>query len=114
MPLLDQVDDLFVLWKAAGLVFGIDQFAVEFHVEDAVAAFDQLRFFRERLLDAGRQTGGLGQVVSHHAILNADLHHNSPSWWSRPFSMEHSKRGAALNRNLRGHPGRLPCDLPTS
>jgi hypothetical protein len=55
-------------------VLGIDERAVSGDVEDAAAAFDELSLESQLLGDLGRQTGGLGQVTSAHAILDGDAH----------------------------------------
>ena len=61
--------------KAAGLIFRENQFAVFLDVENTFAAFAQNDFnFGKLLLDFLLQTGGLGAVVSHHAVLNLDFH----------------------------------------
>jgi hypothetical protein len=51
---------------------------VDSYVEDAAAALDQLALDTVLGLDCGRQTGGLWQVVSLAAVLNADFHACSP------------------------------------
>jgi hypothetical protein len=68
-------EDFAVFWEAALVVFAEDPFPVDNHVEDAAGALDQLRFNAARALDLGRQTGGPRQVVSLHAIGDADLLH---------------------------------------
>jgi hypothetical protein len=55
-------------------VLGEDQRAIEPHVEDPVVALDQPGLLPDCLPDRGRQPGGLGQEVSPHAVLDADLH----------------------------------------
>jgi len=51
-------------------VFREDHAAVRLYVEDAVVSLDQARLDAELLLDTGRQTGGLRQVVSGYAVLD--------------------------------------------
>jgi hypothetical protein len=70
--------DLVRLGEAASLVLREDQRAVAPHVEDAVVALDQPGLAPGRLLDRGRQPGGLGQEVSAHAVFDADLHVDLP------------------------------------
>ena len=60
--------------EAARLVLRVDELSVDDDVEDATVALDQLRIDIHRLLDLGRQTGGLWKVVSAHAVLDRDLH----------------------------------------
>ena len=67
-----------MLGKATLLVLGINQPPVDSHVEDAVAALDEFRLDAKFLLDRGRQTGGLGQVVSHPAVFDGELHRIRP------------------------------------
>jgi hypothetical protein len=55
-------------------VLAVDLLAVDGDVEDPAAPFDQLGFDVVLLLDSGRQTGGLWQVVSGAAVLDRDLH----------------------------------------
>ena len=63
-----------VLGKSAGLFLGVNQFAVGLDVEDTAGAFDQFRFDIQLFLERIRQTGGLGVIVSHHAVFDADVH----------------------------------------
>jgi len=67
-------ENFLVLGKAAGFLLRIDFPAVEDHVEDTSAAFNQLGFAACLLLDRIRQTGGLRMIVSLHAIRDGDLH----------------------------------------
>ena len=68
------LENLFVLGEAAGLVLGVDLLPVDDDVEDAAAPLDELRIDADLFLDSGRQTGGLGEVASLHAVLDEDLH----------------------------------------
>lgn len=54
------VEHLFVLGKAADLVFVPDLRAVDVHVEHAAATLDDARFDVKLILDCLRQTGGRG------------------------------------------------------
>lgn len=57
------------------LILGEDQLAVFFHVEDSAAAWNEFDIRgRESLFKFSLQTGGFGQVVSLHAVMNIDLH----------------------------------------
>lgn len=71
-------ENLFVGGKSIFLMFGIDQVPVHDDVEYSAAALDQFGLDTRCILDRVRQTGGLGGVVSLHAVSNADLH-SSPS-----------------------------------
>jgi hypothetical protein len=51
-----------------------DHLSVELDVEDAIIALDQARLYGELLLNLGRQTGGLRQVVSAYAVFDRDFH----------------------------------------
>lgn len=72
--LLDQPDHFVPFGKPFEFILGEDQLAVELHIENSVTSFDQIGFDLEFLLDSFRQTGGMGQIVSLHAVLDADLH----------------------------------------
>jgi hypothetical protein len=73
------VENLAVFGEAADLVFGEDQVAVHFDVEDAAAAFNQFAVDVDGFFDRVRQTGGFGLVISHPAVLDADMHGVAPS-----------------------------------
>lgn len=60
--------------EPARLVLGIDQLPIHGDIEDAAAALDQLRLDSRSLLDRVRQTGGVGEVVSLHAVCDRDVH----------------------------------------
>jgi len=68
------VEHLVVLGEAADLVLAEDEPPIRLDVEDPARTLDELGLDPELLLDRGRQTGGLGQIVSLHAIGDADLH----------------------------------------
>ena len=70
----DLAQHLVVLREPPGLVLGVNQVAVDPNVENASPALDQLTNQIEFLLDRIRQTGGLREVVSLHAVFNRDLH----------------------------------------
>ena len=63
-----------MLREAIFVVFGEDQVTIDDDVKDPARAFDEVGLDAERAFDCLRQTGGLGQVVSHPAVLDADLH----------------------------------------
>jgi hypothetical protein len=62
------------LGVTAQLTLGKDQLAVDTHFKDPAAALTERDGGAEFPLELRRQTGGAGLVVSHHAILNRDLH----------------------------------------
>lgn len=63
--------------EASGLVFRVDDLAINLDIEDAAAALDQLSGGAGLFLDCVRQTGGLRGVVSLHAVSDTDLHRSS-------------------------------------
>lgn len=63
-----------VLGKAADLLLAEQELIAGFHVENSAVAGDELGFDVVCFLDRGRQTGGLGEVVSLGAVGDADLH----------------------------------------
>ena len=71
---------LIVLREAAGLELAVNHFAVDCYIKNTAPPFDQLTIDAVFCLDAGRQTGGLGQVVSLDAVLDADFHLLSPGF----------------------------------
>src|SRR5579871_1202003 len=70
--LLERSQDLVLLGESSGLVLREDHLPVDDDVEDAVLPLDQLRIDPRSLLDRGRQTGGLGRVVSNDAVRDLD------------------------------------------
>lgn len=74
LTLTQRAQDLPSRRESILLVLAEDPRAVDDDVEDAVAAPYQLGLHPELLLDRGRQTGGLRQVVSTPAVVNGDLH----------------------------------------
>lgn len=73
------VEDLVVLGKAAGLFLAEQELIAGFHVENSAVAGDELCFDVVCVLDRGRQTGGLGEVISLGAVGDADLHRRRAS-----------------------------------
>jgi len=61
------------------LQFRKHQVAVDHDLELASGTLAQLRRDPARFLDLGRQTGGLGQVVSLNAVGDLDRRHSSSS-----------------------------------
>ena len=68
------MDDLIVLGKSADVVFVPNLRVVDVDVEDAAGALDHGRHDVEAFLDRVRQTGGCREVVSLHAVFDADVH----------------------------------------
>jgi len=72
LNLFNRADDLIEVRPVAGVEFGMEEFAIGANFEGATARRDE----RERLdtlaefKDLGRQTDGLGRVVSNHAIFD--------------------------------------------
>ena len=63
-----------MLRESIFFVFAEDQVTVDDDVEYPVRALDELGLDAVLAFDCLRQTGGLGQVVSHNAVFDADLH----------------------------------------
>jgi len=63
-----RLKDLIVQGEAACLVLGENEIPVNNHIEDAAFALDQLRLRAEVFGYCGRQTGGLGKVVSRYTV----------------------------------------------
>jgi hypothetical protein len=74
-----------MLGEAPGPVLAVDQVAVDLHVEDATAAFDELGLNVELPFDRLRQTGGFGQVVSLSAVSDGDVHRTFSRMLGRPY-----------------------------
>jgi hypothetical protein len=68
-----------VLGEAAGQVLGIEQLAVYLDIKLTTPAYFQLSFDAGLPLDCGRETRGLGLVVSHMAVLDDYPHGRPPS-----------------------------------
>ena len=66
------VDHFVVLRESPGFVLREDHLIIDNDVEDAIATLNERRVDAERLPDAGRQTGGLGAVLSPPAIGDRD------------------------------------------
>lgn len=55
-------------------MFGVDERAVDAHIEYAAAALDELCGNVKFVKQSGRQTDGLGLVVSLHAVGDRNFH----------------------------------------
>ena len=71
--LLQFPDELVFVRKFAGLVFRIDQRAIDVHVEDAAGPFNQECLVAERFFDLGSQTDRFWLVASGSAVGNGDV-----------------------------------------
>lgn len=67
-----------MLRKAGQFFFAEDQVAIDHDLEDSAATFNQANFHFIFIIQIGRQTGGLGSVVSLYAVLDADIHRAIP------------------------------------
>ena len=63
-------EDLVFFWESTLGILGEDHRAVYNDIEDAVASTDQFGVHAGLVFNGGRQTGGLGAVVSLPAIGN--------------------------------------------
>ena len=55
-------------------MLGVQQLAINDHIEDAAAALDELGLDVERPLQPGSQTDRLGAVISLHAVSDGYVH----------------------------------------
>ena len=72
---LDSSDDLVEVGPVAGIEFGIEQFAIGANFKSAAARWNERERFDAfaEFKDLGRQTDGLGRVVSDDAIFDRDF-----------------------------------------
>jgi hypothetical protein len=66
-----------LIGKTACLELRVEQFAIDSQLETAAAGGNQLQFLNLLFVGAeqlGRQTDGLGLVVSHRAVLQLHVH----------------------------------------
>ena len=83
--LADELEHLLFVGEFPGLELRVDEVAVERQLEAAAAAGNQLQLgdfllvFGQQL---GRQTDGLGLVVSHRAVLEFHFHFCVPPGWA--------------------------------
>ena len=78
--LFDQLGDFSLIGKSPtfNILFGVDQFAVTFYIEDATATFDQFNSGVGIMHPQFRfHPGSLRQKVSSTAILNKNVHNAS-------------------------------------
>lgn len=72
-----------VVRKHAGLFLRIHQLPIRDNFKNAAARLDIFRGNAKFLLNLGRQTGGLGKVVSLLAVFDGYFHESSPKSASR-------------------------------
>ena len=70
----EPVDDLVMLGKPVFLMFREDHLTVRDNVEDAIRPFYEHAVELQCFFDTGRQTGGLGEVLSTYAVGDRKLH----------------------------------------
>jgi hypothetical protein len=77
--LFDPADDLVEVGPVAGIEFGMEHFAIGANFKCAAARWDERERFDvfAEFKDLGRQTDGLGRVVSDDAIFDRDLRFHS-------------------------------------
>ena len=63
-----------MLWKSVQFFLAENQVSVGTNLEDSATTLDQTSGHSVFLVNFGRQTGGLGRVVSLHAVFDTDLH----------------------------------------
>jgi hypothetical protein len=71
---LDAIDHHHLIGKALATLTGKDNIAIDADLKDPFLALDEFAVDTEFLLDRGRQTGGLREVVSLNAVLNRNVH----------------------------------------
>ncbi len=67
-------EDFLVRGKSTRLVLRVDSFPIDNNIKNAAPALDQFAIDRKLRLYCIRQTGGLGCIVSLHAVRNRNLH----------------------------------------
>ena len=75
--MLQLAQNFLVFGKSIDLMLREDQATINFHVKNAALALDQFGIDAIGVFNGDRQTGGLGRLVSHHAIGNFNVH-NQP------------------------------------
>lgn len=66
----DLVENFILFGKSPFLKFGKNQPAINFDFKNAAATLNQFGVDTGLFLDPGRQTGGLGQIISFSAVGN--------------------------------------------
>ena len=72
LELFDRGDDVVEVWPVTGIEFGMEQFAIGADFESAAARRNERERFNAfaEFKNLGRQTDGLGRVVSNHAVFD--------------------------------------------
>jgi hypothetical protein len=70
--------DLIILGKAVQLFLGEDEFSIGDHLENSAPGRDERGYGVVTPLNVGRQTGGLGSVVSNLAVFDGNPHDRPP------------------------------------
>ena len=98
LELFDLADDLIEVGPISGIEFGMEQFAIGANLKSAAARRDERERFDAfaEFKDFGRQTDGLGRVVSNHAIFDRDLGFHAAC--SFPIKMVRKARGWVKQR----------------
>ncbi|GEM_PF-2481179 len=94
---LQLAEDFVVLGELAGLMLRVDESAIDLHIENPAAAFDEFGINPGSCFDCVRQTGGFGRVVSLNAVGNADLHVGL----LRLMTRNETTQGTLIGANLR-------------
>lgn len=78
----NRVEYLALVRESTLIVLRIDESIVHGHIEYSTLTANELHLDSELLLDRSRQTGSSWKVVSNDAILDGDLHLESPKRYS--------------------------------
>ena len=73
---LGERNDLDGKGKTAGVVFGIELFAIQRYIKHTAGTLDQVdRALGKLFLQVVRQTGGTREVVSNHTVFDVEGHY---------------------------------------
>lgn len=98
--LVDGREHFFVLGESVELALREDEIAVGNHFKDSATGLDELGVDAVLALEVGRQTGGLGLIVSLNAVLDRNVHRGSPSRKGRgSYGRDHSSGSPPLAEN---------------
>lgn len=100
--MLQLAQNFLVFGKSIDLMLREDQATINFHVKNAALALDQFGIDAIGVFNGGRQTGGLGRVVSHYAIGNLNVHNqpllSAASMNKRTWLSQFQSAGATENQ----------------
>jgi hypothetical protein len=85
-------EDLILLREAPFGMLREEELAVDDDVEDPIVSLKERGLYARVLVNSGRQTGGLGEVVSAYAIGDLDLHRPGSSCGGRWAGASRSRR----------------------